>query len=206
MPPPADILRGLGAIARQHIGLAIAWHIVIGGLVGALLAGWRPRKRLAGTLLALPLASVSTLAWIHGNPFNGTTFAIFTVALAALALRLPSEPVAFGPLWGRVAGAVLLGFGWAYPHFLEGSALAYLYAAPLGLVPCPTLSAVIGLGLLLGGLGAWGWSWSLAVAGLLYGLFGALRLGVTIDVVLVAGAVLVGLAGLRASSARASTR
>ena len=78
---------------------------------------------------------------------------------------------------------------WLYPHFLEGHATAYLYASPVGLVPCPTLAVAIGFALLGNGLGSRVWSLTLAAVGLLYGLFGVLRLGVFLDIGLVSGAV-----------------
>ena len=89
-----------------------------------------------------------------------------------------------------IAGAALLIFGWVYPHFLETSSpLTYLYAAPTGLIPCPTLSITIGFALILGGLDSRLWSWVLGAFGLFYGAFGALRLGVTIDLVLLLGSI-----------------
>jgi hypothetical protein len=81
-------------------------------------------------------------------------------------------------------------FGWIYPHFLETTSFVpYLYSAPLGLIPCPTLSMVVGLGLILGSFGSRGWTFTVGVVGLFYGLFGAVRLGVSLDWVLVVGAL-----------------
>jgi hypothetical protein len=67
--------------------------------------------------------------------------------------------------------------------------LTYLYASPTGLIPCPTLSAVVGVGLVVEGLGSRGWSLILVGGGILYGLFGWLRLGVGMDAVLLVGAL-----------------
>ncbi len=200
MPSPEQILAGLTRIANGWFGLAVAWHVALAAALGALAAGVRPSRRAAALLLCLPMASVSALAWTSGNPFNGTTFAAFALALGLLSLALPKGPVRRGPAWTTAAGALMVGFGWLYPHFLEGrSALAYLYGAPLGLVPCPTLSAVIGLALLGGGVGGRAWPSVLAGAGLFYGLFGTLRLGVTLDWGLVAGALALGAAALGAN-------
>ena len=157
--------------------------------------GWRPSRRLAGAGLVLPLLSVSVLAGISGNPFNGAVFGVAAALLLVLSFRLPGS-VAFGAPWLVALGALLFAFGWLYPHFLEpGSFLRYLYAAPTGLVPCPTLSAVIGLGLMLGGLGSHAWSLTLAVLGTLYGVIGTFRLLVAIDSVLLAGAIALGAVG-----------
>ena len=52
---------------------------------------------------------------------------------------------------------------------------------PTGLVPCPTLSIVIGLALIVEGLDSRIWTSVLVGAtGVFYGIFGAVRLGVTI--------------------------
>jgi hypothetical protein len=56
------------------------------------------------------------------------------------------------------------------------------------LIPCPTLSIVIGFTLLANGMSSRYWSLSLAVLGLFYGLFGILRLQVQIDAGLLIGA------------------
>ena len=86
----------------------------------------------------------------------------------------------------------MFSFGWVYPLFLESpSLLTYLYAAPTGLIPCPTLSIVIGLTVILSGLGSRLFSLLLGVSGVFYGIFGSARLGVMIDLVLLAGALLI---------------
>lgn len=84
----------------------------------------------------------------------------------------------------------MIGFGWIYPHFLDNATpMEYLYAAPTGLIPCPTLSIVIGFTLILGGLRLRPWCLVLTIMGLFYGVFGAGRLGVKIDGVLLLGAL-----------------
>ena len=191
MPPSQEILDGLARIANQWRPIAIAWHLSLGVCLIALLLGWRPQRRLAGILLAVPLGSVSVLAWAGGNPFNGTVFAAVMIALIGVALSWPRDPVRVGGPWLWIPGCLLLAFGWTYPHFLQADSWAiYLYAAPMGLIPCPTLSVVGGACLLLDGLGSRWWSPMVAAPGLLYGVIGAFRLGVRIDVVLVVGAVI----------------
>ena len=77
-----------------------------------------------------------------------------------------------------------------HPLFLEAETAAdYLYAAPLGLVPCPTLSVVVGASIIFHGMESRSWSIVLASAALFYGIFGSLYLGVTIDWALSAGGV-----------------
>lgn len=191
MPSTDQILAGLTSIANEWQLLAIIWHVYFAVLAGGLLLGMRPPMRVAGVLLALPLFSVSGLAWMTGNPFNGAIFALFGIALVVIALRLPDEALTIAPTWIAAVGAALFVFGWVYPHFLATSSYwPYLYAAPTGLVPCPTLSIVIGMSLIVGGFDSRTWSWVLGAVSLFYGVFGAVRLGVTIDFVLLVGALL----------------
>jgi hypothetical protein len=167
MPSPREVLDGLEAMANQWRTVAIVWHVVLGAGLIALGVGWRPGRRLAGTLLAIPLASVSALAWLSGNPFNGTTFAVIAAALAGVALGWPHAPIRISTPWLVIPGVFLVVFGWVYPPFLRTESWApHLYASPLGVIPCPTLSAVTGVALVIGGLGSRTWSLILAGSGL----------------------------------------
>jgi hypothetical protein len=205
MPSPESILESLAATANSAVTLAVMWHVLLLAVIVALLAGWRPSQRFAAASLAAPLASVSALAFRHGNPFNGVVFALLALALLALALRLNPRPVRRGGLATTVMGAFMIAFAWVYPHFLgQHPPAMYLIAAPMGLIPCPTLALVMGLTLLAGGFGSKMWSLMLAGAGLFYSLFGVARLGVTIDVALAAGAL--ALVVLAASSRAAAAQ
>jgi hypothetical protein len=190
MPTPEEILQGLEAIANDWRWLAIAWHAYFALLALGVALGCRPSKRMAGLLLSLPLFSVSALAWLSANPFNGMLFAVFGIVLVVVSLRLPPGRIRVAPVWAVITGSALFLFGWGYPHFLEtDSFVPYVFSAPTGLVPCPTLSIVIGLSIIVGSLGARAWSVVLAVAGLFYGLYGAAVLGVALDWVLLLGAL-----------------
>ena len=198
MPTPTEILDGLTTATAQGWIIAVAWHIAMLIAIIAIALGWRPGRRLAGVLLATPLVTVSIMAWLVANPFNGTVFALLAVALILLALRLPRDAVAPAPRWAVIAGALMVIFGWIYPHFVSPEIpLGFLYRSPFGLVPCPTLSGVIGFALLANGLSSRAWSGVLAVAGLFYAIVGAFRLGVQIDLVLLAGAVALAVLAVR---------
>lgn len=213
MPSPETILSLAAMIANEYRTAAIGWHVFLGTLLLALLVGWRPSNRLAGYLLAAPLLSVSVLAWASGNPFNGATFAVLALWLIGLASSLSTQPVNLASLPLLLVGALLVAFGWTYPHFLTADHwTAYTYAAPFGLLPCPTLSAVIGLTLVLGMLRSKAWSITLAAAGFVYGAIGVFTLGVTLDYGLLAGASVLGIVAgasrsveLRDGGRRAST-
>jgi len=189
MPSAAEILDGLSAIANQATGVAVAWHILIATALVALASGWRPSQRTARLLVGTPLASVAAVAIAFANPFNGLLFAASALAMTALAMSGDRRPVSAGAGWTGGIGAAMIAFGWVYPHFVAGPSFAYLYAAPVGLVPCPTLAAAIGFALLGNGLGSRAWGLTLAAVGLFYGLFGVLRLAVFLDIGLVGGAI-----------------
>jgi len=207
MPTAPEILAGLNAIANQARAAGIGWHVALGLLIVSLLIGWRPTRRRLGFLLTLPLFSVAVLAAAYRNPFNFALPALAGTTLAWLARRLPNAPVHLDRTgWGAI-GVLLFAYGWVYPHFLETeSALSYLYAAPTGLVPCPSLAVAIGLALLVGGLSSPAWSWVLAGIGLFYGLFGMLRLGVLLDVGLVLGAAVLAARGFASPLAGSQPR
>jgi len=102
--------------------------------------------------------------------------------------RLPVGPIRIRPIPWVLAGVPLVAFGWTYPHFLEtANPVLYLIAAPLGLLPCPTLAATIGCTLMAGPSSTF-WKLALATAAFVYAAIGVFWLDVTIDVVLFAGA------------------
>jgi hypothetical protein len=201
MPGREEILTGLARIANEGLAVAIGWHVVVAALLLALLLGWRPAQRWLAMGLALPLASVAAFAWRAGNPFNGSVFAVLAVGVALLGARASHEPVAPVRGWRAAAGALLLVYAWIYPHFLDGAApTVYLYAAPVGLVPCPTLALVIALALMTSLDARRAQTRLLAGAGGFYALFGALRLGVWLDAGLLAGALALAIAGMHRST------
>ena len=150
--------------------------------------------------------SVAALAFAFGNLFTGWVFAVSVLALTGLAMNRDRRPVSRGSAWTGRIGVAMVAFGWLYPHFLEGHATAFLYASPVGLVPCPTLAVAIGFALLGNGLGSRVWSLTLVAVGLFYGLFGVLRLGVFLDIGLVGGAVALAASAFRHDRSRAGRR
>jgi hypothetical protein len=182
VPSPDALLTMLGAIANDWRWLAIAWHLLFATLFFALMAGWRPHARLLGRVLLAPLLSVSFVAWMSGNPFNGMMFAVLAAALAWSVASVGDTSVTLVPSTWLAAGGVITVFGWTYPHFVKTESwLSYVYASPFGILPCPTLAVVIGVTLMVRHLNAIGWQAALIVAGLLYGAIGVFRLGVVLD-------------------------
>jgi hypothetical protein len=197
MPSPAEILEGLARIANDAVAYAIAWHVAVALVLVAVLAGWTPSRRTSALLLSAPLASASAFAWFYGNPFNGLLLAAVALATAMAAWGASTRPATPGPSWTLLAGEALVAFAWVYPHFLSDRPLLdYLYASPMGVIPCPSISLSIGFALLAGLPGGRRHAFILVLAGGFYSLFGALRLGVWLDLVLLGGAVALALAAI----------
>ena len=207
MPTPAHINEGLAAIANGALPLAVAWHVVFLLFGIALVGGWRPSRRVAGAMLAVPLVSVGILSWWFANPFNAAVFGVLALALLVAASRMGTARGRRGPSWMTALGVLTVAFGWTYPHFLEGASwLRYLYGAPSGLVPCPTLAIVVGLTLVWDGLGSRRWAITVGLAGVFYAVLGTLRLGVAIDLLLLIGAAALIVHALLRGSMRARPR
>lgn len=192
MPDAAEILAGLTRVATTFWYVAVGWHVVVALVASALLSRrWRPDARWVAAACALPLASVAILAGLTGNPFNAIVIGATALALGVTGARAPEGSLSSTRRPVFVAGVLTLAFAWVYPHFLEGQPTwLYIVAAPMGLVPCPSLALVLGVGLCAGGFSSRAWSVIAGAVGIFYGLFGALRLGVWLDLPLVAAAVL----------------
>jgi hypothetical protein len=190
MPKTEEILTGLQGIVNNYSSVAIVWHVVLYALIVALLARWLPTNRFFVLLMCLPVISVAVMAFMSGNPFNGMLFSILAVLAFIFGMKSAGQPVQTSGLVFMVIGILMIVFGLVYPHFLqEGSFVRYLYASPLGLIPCPTLSLLIGFLLLYNGFGSQSVTLTFVIFGLFYGVFGAMKLGVYLDVFLVFGSV-----------------
>ena len=193
MPTAESVLSWATAVANDLRWLAVVWHVALAALLIAFLSRQRLSHRLVGILLVLPVVSVGVLAWVSGNLFNGLTFGGLALVLLYTAMHLPHTAVSRAPSGWVLVGVALAAFGGTYPHFLRSDTwTAYAYASPFGLLPCPTLSVVIGITLILGGLHSANWSVPLFTAGILYGLIGVFWLQVSLDMWLLAGAMLLG--------------
>jgi hypothetical protein len=167
------------------------WHAVLALVGAAIWGGWRPAPR-AAIALSLPAFSVGTLAALSGNPFNAVAFFALGLGIAAVGSTLRAARISAPSRIERAIGLGLVAFGWIYPHFLESdSPWLYLVAAPLGTIPCPTLSALCGVTVLADGFSSRLWRLVLGAVALFYGTFGVVRLHVYIDAVLILGAFVV---------------
>jgi hypothetical protein len=188
MPKTEEILNGLQKIVNDYSTIAIIWHVIFYALVAALIFRWLPTNKLFGLLIFVPILSVALLAFLSGNPFNGILFSILAVLIIIFGLRASSQPVQTSQTIFMVIGILMIVFGLVYPHFINSDTfLKYLYASPVGLIPCPTLSILIGFLLLYNGFGSQSLTLTFIIFGLFYGIFGVLKLAVYLDIFLIFG-------------------
>jgi len=207
MPTPDRILDGLEALTNEWRPIAAWWHAYFAAFAVACALGWRPRRRLAAALLVPPLLSAGALAWWAANPFTGVFLPTLGAAVVALAWRLPNRPVRTAPVVILIPAFGLLVYAWVYPSFIvTPSIVTWLVAAPVGVIPCPTLAMGVAFALLLDGLDSRSLSVLLGIPALFYGLFGTLRLGVVLDWGLVTGALLLLLIAALLARRRAAAR
>lgn len=200
MPTREELLSGLASLANEYSNIAIAWHFIIVILIAALFSGWKPGNSLMILILSSLLMSVSVFASLQANFFNAAIFAFIVIMSIYATLRSGNSKIRGDRSWPDIAGLVLIIFGLVYPEFLKtNSLLEYAYAAPTGLIPCPSLSVLIGFALLYKGFNSVTWSITLVLAGMFYGLFGVYYLNTYSDWVLIAGSLILLLNTLIAS-------
>lgn len=145
MPSATELVAQLSDAANTLVPLAVAWHLVLAAIFVALVRRWRPRERTVAAILAALAGSVAISALVVGNPFNAVSFSLLAILLVTTSA---SAVITRAPAWQRWFAALLITYGAVYPHFLHAPAVAYLVAAPVGVVPCPTLAMIAGLALL----------------------------------------------------------
>lgn len=192
MPSASEIIKALALLANKYTIVAIAWHAVfVLFLLLLLFAKRKPSNHFAGYFLTLPLFSASIFAWQIGNLFNGILFLITGALLLFLTAKSNTDRVSVNSnIWLRTIGAIIFLSGFFYPHFLEQDLWSYLYAAPVGLVPCPTLLTITGLVLVFNTSQLKLWFVVLTLVDFFYGVFGVMKLNVYLDLILIAGAIL----------------
>lgn len=146
---------------RIHEGLAAIANEAV-----PLAIGWHVAFVLAGVALVA--------GW---RPSRSTAAALLVVPLVSVGIVAWAFDNPFNGIVFLALASALLASG-SRP---DGAAVK------MG-VPCPTLAIVIGLALIGDGIGTRRWSVLLGAAGIFYSLFGAFRLGVEIDLLLLVGA------------------
>lgn len=189
MPTIDQIISGLAYIVNEYSLFAILWHAAIYILITALILKKLPTDKLFTLLLCLPLISVAIFAWLAGNPFNTMVFSIAAILIFSFGLRAEKSPVTYSHSVFVIAGILMVIFGLVYPHFIKtDSLIQYLYSSPAGLIPCPTISILIGFALIYNGFNSKAVTVTLIILGLFYGFIGVAKLAVYLDFFLILGA------------------
>lgn len=184
------ILTYIQMVAGKYPVISILLHILILALIIALFLPGFKQKRIAfnGVLMVI-FASVASVALINGNPFNGLFFSILTIFAVVELFRRRNEITV--PALTSVdrstairnllcLAAVFVGI--LYPHFVNVSPAMLLFFSPMGVIPCPTLTVILGLLNLYYPKINKGLYTVVTIAGMFYGLTGVFLLHVYIDI------------------------
>jgi hypothetical protein len=188
MSTPETIIASLNLMANHGRGVAAIWHIsVLMALIG-IVSGWRPSRRIVALALSMPLFSVGAVGWHHLNVVFGSVFTVLPIVLALVARQVRPEGPGRPPRWALGLGIATAIYGLVYPNYLDGAFLWYLYAAPMGVLPCPTLAFAIGVALVIDDIGSRAWPLLLAVTGLAFAILALVTLRAWLDLGLILGA------------------
>jgi hypothetical protein len=190
MPSADEILSALAMLSNKYTVVAILWHaIFVFLLLFSLFEKQKKPNQSASYILCLPLFSVSALAWLTGNLFNGMLFLLAAILLVALSIKERNAEVLVNSKWLKIIGVFVFLSGFFYPHFLYEGSWNYLYAAPIGIVPCPTLLTVTGFVLMFDIKQSKYWFVVLILLDVFYGLFGVFKLEIFLDLLLIAATI-----------------
>jgi len=186
MPSSDDILKSARFLANNYLYVAIVWHLLIYFfLFLCVFSRFQLSGSSLGSLVSLALLSVSFFAWQVNNPVNGTVFLSAGILLLFFSFKEKRGDLFYNPSFLlRATGIVVLFLGLIYPHFLGPQFLVYLYAAPIGILPCPTLLIATGLSMIFVSGRSRKRLIVLLMLDILYGLMGVFWLHVYLDIIL----------------------
>ena len=103
-------------------------------------------KRLIFDLTLLVLFStVAAMSLLVGNPFNFATFAILSFTAAIEVVRGKNQVETPGSGFSTYLASAFILIGFVYPEFVKTSPWLLPFVSPVGIVPCPTLLAAMGM-------------------------------------------------------------
>ncbi|MEN6351059.1 MAG: hypothetical protein ABFD08_16900 [Syntrophomonas sp.] len=180
------ILIYLEMVANSDLSINLAMHVTVLAALAAVLmikGEWAKRYLFHFSIWML-FTSVTIRAITFGNPFHAVTFGVLGV-LAFMHLVLNNMEIE--PSGNKVQTAVALFFiliGLWYPEFVHKNLGAMLLYSPMGVIPCPTLLATLGLmTLVYRGSGKLLYGTTIII-GFVYGIIGTFVLGVYLDAAL----------------------
>lgn len=175
------------AIASLFSFQAVMFHILFGSVLWVVFGG---NRKPGWTLLSLTFTSMAfSVLYAAGTKGLSLTVIAFLVLFFCAAYDVVQPLTHWGngkdrPLWTRRLAYLGLAWAWLYPHHV--SLWTCWIASPLGVLPSPTLLALLSLLWLAYPQTNRLLHWAAAILGLLYGLFGVLVLHVYSDLLLLA--------------------
>lgn len=177
------ILTYLSMISNKSIMLNLIMHIVVLAAVISVfvIKKEKVRKAIVNSSITILFLSVTINALIYGNPFHLIAFLTLSV-FAGVELftgknkfKVPRMNI------NTIVSFALIAIGLWYPEFVNASKLQLLILSPVGIVPCPTLLAAIGiLGLSFPQVNKPQYSITIA-AGMVFGIIGTFAFKVYLD-------------------------
>jgi hypothetical protein len=190
MPNASEILTSLEFLANKYFWLAMVWHIIILIVVIFSTYSKKPNAKIYFGTCGLLFLSVSMMAAMVTNIFNLIVFlALALVFIKKSVTTASSQLYLIQPVVNRILSYILILSGLIYPHFLGPEMLMYIVAAPVGIIPCPTLLVTSGITLMFS-MPNKKLTYLLAGANIFYGMIGVFFLGVTLDVLLLLTAII----------------
>jgi hypothetical protein len=196
MPAPHQILEQLTRLATEGRMLGLIWHLaLLVGLALVVAKKWESRASLA-VAAVFPMFTASLVAFAVGNWVNGLVLDLGALTMVVISRKFTGTPIEIGRPIPFTVGVATMLYAVFYTHFTSIHSWTDVWMTPIGVLPCPTMALVIGLGLMAGGFRSRAWSLTAAVLGLGYSLFGVFVLKVQWDLGLFAASVVMGLQGL----------
>jgi hypothetical protein len=190
MPTANEILLSLQFLANKYVEMSIAWHVIIVFVIILAIYNKKINTKLYLGICGFLFLSVSLMAAIVMNPFNFLFFLLLAIVFLRKSLLQVHSHLHFKrQTVSKVFAYLLILSGLIYPHFLGPEILVYFMAAPVGIIPCPTLLVTSGLTLLFT-IPDIKLNYFLIPANVFYGAIGVFFLAVTLDIILLLAAII----------------
>lgn len=186
-----NMLNYLSMVSNKNIFVNICMHLIVIGNIASiyLLKESKFKKYINnGTILILFL-SVVINAVVYGNPFHAVTFGILSVM--ELFVLVTSKNQINKPIKGvrTIISFSFIFIALWYPEFVKANLIEYFLVSPIGVVPCPTLIAALGiLNLYYPKVSKLQFILTIFF-GMIYGIIGTFKFGVYLDLSLIAIAI-----------------
>lgn len=141
------ILNYLVMVSNNNLLVNLLMHLVVLTALGAvfLVKSEALKRCLFMSCISILFMSVTIHGLVFGNIFHVITFGIMAVA-ALVQLFFNKQAIKVANSSARIAITLLfILIGLWYPEFISKNMIQLLVISPVGIIPCPTLLATLGL-------------------------------------------------------------